>query len=180
MSSRSEVSPPTHSFSMTRVLLVAIPLGILCGWLMKSYWPQQIQAESSRNAEEKMKSLMLGSNNNHRLDSRFIDADGDFVADTPTDPTKQISPATLIFAYIAGPNADSERSSWQPFADFLTKKTGKRVEIASFSTIPEELDALKNGKLHVAGFNTGAVTSAVYNCGFVPVCAGESRWHVRN
>jgi phosphonate transport system substrate-binding protein len=171
MSSPSEVSPPTHSFSVVRVLLVAVPLGILCGWLMKSYWPQRIEAETSRSGEEKLQKLILGSSTNNKLDARFADADGDLVADCPKDVAQQISPATLVFAYIAGPNAEKERADWQPFADFLAKKTSKRVEVVSFSTISEELDALKNGKLHIAGFNTGAVTAAVNHCGFVPVCS---------
>ena len=34
-----------------------------------------------------------------KLDSRFQDTDGDMVADTPTDRSKQIDPGTLIFAY---------------------------------------------------------------------------------
>jgi len=33
-----------------------------------------------------------------KLSSRYQDADGDMVADTPTDPAKQIDPSTLIFA----------------------------------------------------------------------------------
>ena len=34
-----------------------------------------------------------------KLASRFLDADSDMVADTPTDPGKQMDPSTLIFAY---------------------------------------------------------------------------------
>ncbi len=170
MSEPSPVSPPAHSFSMTRVLLVAIPLGILCGWLMKSYWPQHIEAETSRSSAEKLGSLMFGGSGDNRLDPQFTDADSDLVADCPKDPSKQIAPATVVFAYIAGPNAKAERNQWQPLADFLSNKTGKKVEIASYNTIAEQMDALKTGKLHVAGFNTGAVENAVNKGGFVPVC----------
>src|SRR5690349_3786553 len=122
MSDPSPVSPPTHSFSMTRVLLVAIPLGILCGWLMKSYWPQHIEAETSRSSAEKLGSLMLGGSGDNRLDPQFSDTDGDLVADCPKDPTKQLVPATLVFAYIAGPNAKAEQTQWQPLVDFLANK----------------------------------------------------------
>jgi hypothetical protein len=34
-----------------------------------------------------------------KLGSRFQDADGDLIADAPTDPGKQMDPGTLIFAY---------------------------------------------------------------------------------
>jgi phosphonate transport system substrate-binding protein len=33
------------------------------------------------------------------LDARFVDADGDLVADAPKDPKQWVDPATLIFAY---------------------------------------------------------------------------------
>jgi phosphonate transport system substrate-binding protein len=33
------------------------------------------------------------------LDARFTDANGDMVADAPTDPKQQIDPSVLIFAY---------------------------------------------------------------------------------
>ena len=34
-----------------------------------------------------------------KLDSRYQDADGDMIADIPTDPSQQVDPDTLIFAY---------------------------------------------------------------------------------
>jgi len=172
MSSASPNSPPQHSFSVARVLLLAIPLGILCGWLMKSYWPQRIEAQTRSDSENIVLKQMLNTESGpmSKLDDRFTDADGDLIADPPKDAAQQISPDTLIFSYIANPNADSERGRWQSFADYLSKKTGKKVEIVSFKTIPDQLAALKNGKLHVTGFNTGAVEAAVNTCGFVPVC----------
>lgn len=33
------------------------------------------------------------------MDSRFKDADGDLVADAPTDPKDWIDPSTLVFSY---------------------------------------------------------------------------------
>ena len=33
------------------------------------------------------------------LDSRFVDNDGDMVADIPTDSSQWVDPSTLIFAY---------------------------------------------------------------------------------
>jgi phosphonate transport system substrate-binding protein len=172
MSSASQNSPPQHSFSIARVLLVAVPLGILCGWLMHSYWPQRIEAQTRSESENVVLKQMLNTDTGpkSKLDDRFTDADGDLIADPPKDVAQQISPDTLIFSYIANPNADSERARWQSFADFLAKKTGKKVEVVSFRTVPEQLAALKNGKLHVTGLNTGTVETAVNTCGFVPVC----------
>jgi phosphonate transport system substrate-binding protein len=171
MSSASQSSPPQHSFSVARVLILAVPLGILCGWLMKSY-RDDVLAQTRTTSENVVLKQILNTDDapKSKLDDRFTDADGDLVADAPKDPGQQISPDTLIFSYIANPNADTERARWQSFADFLSKKTGKKVEIVSFKSIPEQLAALKSGKLHVTGFNTGAVEMAVNTCGFVPVC----------
>ncbi|HJO85959.1 MAG TPA: phosphate/phosphite/phosphonate ABC transporter substrate-binding protein, partial [Rhodospirillales bacterium] len=33
------------------------------------------------------------------LDKRFCDANGDLVADTPTDASKLLNPSTLVFSY---------------------------------------------------------------------------------
>jgi phosphonate transport system substrate-binding protein len=171
MSSAPQSNPPQHSFSILRVLVLAVPLGILCGWLMRTYW-QSIEAQTRNESESVVLKQILNTDNTpkSKLDSKFSDADGDLVADTPKDPAQQISPDVLVFSYIANPNAENERDRWKGFADFLAKKTGKRVEVVSFKTIPEQLAALKDGKLHVTGINTGAVETAVNNCGFVPVC----------
>ena len=34
-----------------------------------------------------------------QLDDRFVDNDGDLIADIPTDVSQQVDPSTLIFAY---------------------------------------------------------------------------------
>jgi phosphonate transport system substrate-binding protein len=171
MSSVRENNPPQHSFSMTRVLLVAVPLGILCGWLAKSYL-SRLEAETRNESESVVLKQILNTDTaeKSKLNARFTDADGDLVADPPKDPAQQILPEVLVFSYVANPKAESERSYWQPFADFLAKRTGKKVELAAFNTDQEQLAALKNGKLHITGFNTGNVETAVNECGFVPIC----------
>jgi phosphonate transport system substrate-binding protein len=44
------------------------------------------------------------------------------------------------------------------------------VEYNLYNSPEEELRALFDGKLHVAGINTGNIPSAVNQCGFVPFC----------
>ena len=39
-----------------------------------------------------------------------------------------------------------------------------------FAKVNDQLKAIKEGRLHVAGLNTGAVPAAVDECGFVPLC----------
>jgi phosphonate transport system substrate-binding protein len=106
-----------------------------------------------------------------KLDARFTDADGDMLADPPTDPSKLIDPPTLLFAYVATDEPDKQKAAWQPFTDYLSKATGKPVEYVLFTSTKDQLKAMQDGKLHVAGFNTGSVPAAVNECGFVPICA---------
>ncbi|HSR71510.1 MAG TPA: hypothetical protein VLL72_03935, partial [Kiloniellales bacterium] len=51
------------------------------------------------------------------LDDRFCDANGDLVADTPSDPSQWVDPDTLIFAYTPVEDPAVYRTAW---ADFLT------------------------------------------------------------
>ena len=122
------------------------------------------------NDEKVIERLGLTAAIPSRLDSRFTDADGDLVADVPKDADSQLDPDVLVFSYVAGPNASEELATWQEFKEHLSRATGKPVETVAFASVSEQLQALASGKLHVSGFNTGAVTSAVTTCGFVPAC----------
>jgi len=61
------------------------------------------------------------------LDKRFCDIDGDLVADTPTDVSKQIDPDTLIFAYTPVEDPAVYKTAWADFLDHLEKETNKKV-----------------------------------------------------
>jgi phosphonate transport system substrate-binding protein len=49
------------------------------------------------------------------LDARYTDADGDLVADIPTDPADQIDPDTLIFAYTPDEDPAVYATVWDGF-----------------------------------------------------------------
>lgn len=106
----------------------------------------------------------------NRLDARFADANSDLVADAPADPAAQADPDALQFCYIADEEAEATRQAWAPFVAHLSQMTGKPVEYAPFTNTRDQLLALREGKLHVTGLNTGSVPTAVNACGFVPVC----------
>jgi phosphonate transport system substrate-binding protein len=107
----------------------------------------------------------------HKLAPQFTDADGDMVADAPTDPAKWIDPPVLHFCFVATDDAETNRKNWQAFSDYLSKATGKPVEYLLVTSTHDELKAMQAGDLQVAGFNTGNVPTAVNLVGFVPVCA---------
>jgi phosphonate transport system substrate-binding protein len=105
----------------------------------------------------------------NRLAERFRDLDSDSVADTPTNPAEQVDPPKLLFCYVAQEDPTEYEKLWRPFTDHLSKVTGRPVEYLPLHSSDDQLKALRDGKLHVAGFNTGSVPMAVNACGFVPV-----------
>jgi phosphonate transport system substrate-binding protein len=102
------------------------------------------------------------------LDARFKDANGDMVADTPTDPKEQVDPATLVFAYTPVEDPAVYVKVWQEFLDHLAKETGKKVQFFPVQSNAAQIEAMRAGRLHVAGFNTGSNPLAVNCAGFVP------------
>ena len=104
----------------------------------------------------------------HALDSRFTDADGDLVADAPTDPKDWIDPATLVFSYTPVEDPAVYAEVWKEFIDHLAAETGKKVQFFPVQSNAAQLEAMRAGRLHVAGFNTGSNPLAVNCAGFVP------------
>lgn len=103
-----------------------------------------------------------------KLDPRFTDSNGDMVADAPTDPAKWIDPDTLIFAYTPVEDPAVYAKVWAEFLDHLAKVTGKKVQFFPVQSNAAQLEAMRAGRLHVAGFNTGSNPIAVACSGFVP------------
>jgi phosphonate transport system substrate-binding protein len=102
------------------------------------------------------------------LDSRFTDADGDLIADVPTDESKLVDPDTLIFAYTPVEDPAVYAEVWAGFLDHMTEVTGKEVQFFPVQSNAAQLEAMRAGRLHVAGFNTGSNPIAVACAGFRP------------
>jgi phosphonate transport system substrate-binding protein len=102
------------------------------------------------------------------LDKRFCDRNGDLVADAPTDPGKSVDPATLIFAYTPVEDPEVYRKVWDGFLRHTEKVTGKKVVFFPVQSNAAQLEAMRAGRLHLAGFNTGSNPIAVNCAGFVP------------
>ncbi|MBR2513793.1 MAG: phosphate/phosphite/phosphonate ABC transporter substrate-binding protein [Halomonas sp.] len=98
------------------------------------------------------------------LSSRYVDNDGDMVADAPTDESQWVDPNTLVFAYTPVEDPAVYADVWSGFLDHLSEATGKRVQFFPVQSNAAQQEALRAGRLHVAGFNTGGVPVAV-NCG---------------
>ena len=109
------------------------------------------------------------------LDARFKDANGDMVADAPTDPKDFIDPATLIFAYTPVEDPAVYAKVWDGFLKHMEKVTGKKVQFFPVQSNAAQLEAMRAGRLHVAGFNTGSNPLAVNCSGFVPFAMMASK-----
>ena len=101
------------------------------------------------------------------LDSRFTDTNGDLVADTPTDASQQVDPDTLIFAYTPVEDPAVYAKVWDGFLRHMESVTGKKVQFFPVQSNAAQIEAMRAGRLHVAGFNTGSNPLAVNCAGFV-------------
>jgi phosphonate transport system substrate-binding protein len=106
-----------------------------------------------------------------QLDTLYCDDNGDLVADTPTDPRKLKDPGTLVFAYTPVEDPAVYQNAFKPFTDFLAQCTGKRVVYYPVQSNSAEIEAMRSGRLHVAGFSTGPTGFAVNMAGAIPFAA---------
>lgn len=102
------------------------------------------------------------------LDDLYCDANGDLVADTPTDPAELNNPDTLVFAYTPVEDPAVYADIWAPFIAHMEDVTGKDVQFFAVQSNSAEVEAMRSGRLHVAGFSTGPTPFAVNLAGAVP------------
>ena len=112
--------------------------------------------------------LALPAHAEFALDPRFTDADGDLIADIPTDAAQLVDPSTLIFAYTPVEDPAVYAEVWQGFLDHMAEVTGRDVEFFPVQSNAAQIEAMRAGRLHVAGFNTGSNPLAVACAGFRP------------
>ncbi len=102
------------------------------------------------------------------LDARYCDRDGDMLADAPTDAKLLADPKELIFSYTPVEDPSVYVGVWDSFLKHLETVTGRKVRFFQVQSYAAQLEALRSGRLHVAGVNTGSNPVAVNCAGFVP------------
>ena len=109
------------------------------------------------------------------LDSRYQDRTGDMVANVPESSAEWVDPSTLVFAYTPVEDPAVYADVWSDFLSHMEEKTGKNVRFFPVQNNAAQIEAMRSGRLHVAGFNTGSTPLAVNCAGFVPftIMAGE-------
>ncbi|MEM1389013.1 MAG: phosphate/phosphite/phosphonate ABC transporter substrate-binding protein [Pseudomonadota bacterium] len=103
-----------------------------------------------------------------KLGDRYVDNDGDLIADIPTEASELIDPDTLIFAYTPVEDPAVYAEVWAGFLEHLSEATGKNVQFFPVQSNAAQIEAMRAGRLHIAGFNTGSNPLAVACAGFRP------------
>ena len=113
--------------------------------------------------------LLIASEHNHScphgdLSPQFCDRDGDMLADPETDPAKWLDPYELVFGYTQ--NQTLHEGAKKALARHIEKATGKKVRYFLYRTNAAQLEAMRNGMLHIVALNTGSVPIGVECSGF--------------
>jgi phosphonate transport system substrate-binding protein len=106
--------------------------------------------------------------NRGQLDEAYCDANNDLVADIPA---KTRDPSVIVFAYTPVEDPAVYENAFKPFTEYLGKCMGKRVVYYPVQSNSAEIEAMRSGRLTVAGFSTGPVGFAVNMAGAVPFAA---------
>ena len=121
---------------------------------------------------EDIRAFLAKAAQDQKLGGSYRDADGDLVADAPSDSDKLQKVDKIGFCLVAGDDPRKTQEEWQDFFQALEKATGKKViYIADLETLESQLAALRDGTLHLTAFSTGEVLEAVNTAGFVPLAS---------
>lgn len=105
------------------------------------------------------------------LDSRFVDRDGDLVADLPQNERDWRNPSTLIFSYAPIEDPAVYEEVFADFIAFLKERLGRNVRWFGVQSGAAQIEAMRAGRLHISGFSSGSVQDGVNVAGFVPQTA---------
>jgi phosphonate transport system substrate-binding protein len=163
------MSEANSAISLRRVLMVVLPVAIvLFGIYLGSKGLDSAAREES--ATDVLARMFTSEAALSAASMSFPDQDGDLIADPPSDAAKLLDPQVLIFSYVASQEESAPEESFAELFQALKEKTGREVKFVKYEDVDEQLQALKDGELHIAGLNTGIVPPAVQRDGFVPLC----------
>jgi phosphonate transport system substrate-binding protein len=168
---------PRRTSPLLMALLILLPSAAIFAGLY--YTLVHKPAQENRKLHETLMARIVGLSGSggatgpsgtQKLAPAYTDADADLLADPPADTAKLVDPDPLIFSWIPEDETVPLRDAFKDLADRLASATGKRVIYAlEIKSTEDQLRALRDGKLHVTGFSSGAVPVAVNLAGFVPV-----------
>ena len=106
--------------------------------------------------------------NRGTLDAAYCDRNFDQTADLPLNESDWDEPSTIIFTYTPVEDPAVYANIWDGFVKHMSDVTGRKVVFFPVQSNAAQLEAMRSGRLHVAGFNTGSNPIAVSCAGFVP------------
>jgi phosphonate transport system substrate-binding protein len=166
-------NPPARKSSWKYTLaFIAVLVAGAAGYyfFVKSQNPDPLPVDELKGLKEYLARL----SGNQKLADGYVDVEPkDLVADTPKDPAKYASVgADLMFSAVGGDDPAKAAEEWKGLMAALAAATGKNVKyIEGIQSVDEQLAAVREGRLHITAFNTGAVPTAVNTAGFVPLFA---------
>lgn len=107
--------------------------------------------------------------NRGTLDEMYCDENMDLVADTPKNKKDWKDPRTLVFTYTPVEDPAVYKDAFSDFQKYLEEATGKRVVYYTVQSNAAEVEAMRSGRLHIAGFSTGPTGFGVNLAGYVPI-----------
>ena len=147
---------------MKKASLVALALLFAALPLMAS---GQSEGTNGQAEDTKATGQTQECSNRGDLDDRYCDENGDLLADTPDET---VNPDTLFFTYVPVEAPAVYKDMFRPFLDHLEEVTGKNVEYYSADSYAAQVEAMRSGRLHIAGMSTGSTVFAVNLAGFIP------------
>lgn len=139
---------PTHLYSLTAVTAAAL-----------------LAAAISAGDASAQECLHWGS-----LDQAlYCDENRDLVADTPSQGFKLQDPDTLVFSYSAQENPAVEERAFADFIAHLAKKSGKKIRWSGAKSSAQQIKAMRDGQVQLAGIAPGPTVYAVNLAGYVPI-----------
>jgi phosphonate transport system substrate-binding protein len=103
-----------------------------------------------------------------KLDPLYCDENRDLIADPPRDRAKLVNPDTLVFTFAPVEDPAVYENVWTDFLRHLEKVTGRKTKYFGLQNYAAQIEAMRSGRLHIAGFATGSIVYAVNLAGAVP------------
>src|SRR5690606_29237788 len=138
-------SPITGATGMARYLLAALLALVMAGFA-------NAQGDCERGA----------------LDARYCDTNGDMLADPPADGNYSDT-STIVFTYAPTVEPAVILVASHDLFYHHSDLPGRPVQYFPVRSYAAQIEAMRAGRLHVAGFAAGSVEEGVNTAGFIPV-----------
>src|SRR5947207_8427129 len=138
--------------SAGRILAIVVPVALV--GLIAYWWSSTLESKARNELASNVVGKMFVSEPMPTKSAMaFADEDHDLVADPPTDPAKLIKPDELVFSYVATEEEPIPDERWKELMAAIEAKTGKKVKVAHYTKVDDQMTDLAKGKLHIVGLN---------------------------